>query len=158
MQRMVKQNGRAKSSHATDHRAWCRTRACLPIIGTSGADPKAIPMGYLTYDSVRLDLRVEDRVLAHLHIVIINKLRRGESFPFSWKDPTEVGDGRSSIWLYPTVPLHFKFSGSRQPQINKSWLEVLYRAAESGQGLRVLDEPVEQADSVLSDGDSHILG
>ena len=31
-------------------------------------------------------LMIDDRVLAHLQVVIINKLRRRESFTFTWRD------------------------------------------------------------------------
>jgi len=42
-------------------------------------------MGKLTYDST-LTVDFDDRVLAHLQLVIGAKLRRAESFYFSWRD------------------------------------------------------------------------
>ncbi|KFF58097.1 ATP-dependent DNA ligase, partial [Cryobacterium sp. MLB-32] len=42
-------------------------------------------MGKLTYDS-SLTADFDDRVLAHIQLVIGTKLRRGESFYFSWRD------------------------------------------------------------------------
>jgi hypothetical protein len=98
-------------------------------------------MGQLIYDGEVLDLRVDDRALTHLQIVIVNMLRREHRFVFSWKDDVVHGDGRSSIWLHPNVSLHFKFSGSRVPSINRSWLEDLYSAATSGSGLVLTPEP-----------------
>jgi len=44
-------------------------------------------MGYIVYDGGVLDFTVEDRLLAHLQIVIINKIHQNESFMFSWKEP-----------------------------------------------------------------------
>lgn len=111
-------------------------------------------MGLFIYDSQQLQLRLEDRTLAHLQIIIVNKLRNGDRFTFSWKDDPALGDGRSSIWLYPDVALHFKFSGSRPPSINRSWLEQLYKSAASGAGLVLSPEPAEQtSSSTLRDED-----
>jgi len=98
-------------------------------------------MGQLIYDGEVLDLRIDDRALTHLQIVIVNMLRREHRFVFSWKDDVVHGDGRSSIWLHPNVSLHFKFGGSRVPSINRSWLEELYAAATSGSGLVLTPEP-----------------
>ena len=74
-------------------------------------------MGKLAYDR-SLTIDFDDRTLAHLQIVIGMKMRRGESFYFSWKDDQQVGDGRTSIWLHPTIPLVYKYYGSRSPAIN----------------------------------------
>ena len=97
-------------------------------------------MGTLTYDS-KLTATFDDRVLAHLQIVIGAKLRRGESFFFSWKDDRRIGDGRTSIWLQPTIPLSFKYFGSRLPSINRLWVESLMTAANSANGLHISPEP-----------------
>jgi len=100
-------------------------------------------MGHLIYAGEQLDLTVDDRALTHLQIVIVNLLRREHRFVFSWKDDVLRGDGRSAIWLHPNVSLHFKFSGSRVPSINRSWLEELYAAATSGSGLVLTPEPAD---------------
>ncbi|OII14630.1 ATP-dependent DNA ligase [Curtobacterium sp. MCBA15_008] len=100
-------------------------------------------MGQLIYDGEALDLRIDDRALTHLQIVIVNMLRREHRFVFSWKDDVVHGNGRSSIWLHPNVSLHFKFGGSRVPSINRSWLEELYAAATSGAGLVLTPEPAD---------------
>lgn len=92
-------------------------------------------MGTLTYGSAVVDF--DDRLLAHLQIVIVNKLRRHESFAMSWRDSAEVGDGRSTIWLDPSIPLYFKFDGSRIPSIDRDWLERLAESASSSSGLIV---------------------
>lgn len=90
-------------------------------------------MGSLTYDRVTVEF--DDRILAHLQIVIVQKLRRGESFLLSWRNAAEAGDGRSSAWLHPAIPLYFKFSGGQPPTINPLWLAQLTRSANSSQGL-----------------------
>lgn len=98
-------------------------------------------MGHLIYDRHTAEVQMEDRLLAHLQIVMIAKLRRQESFAFSWKDPAQSGDGRSTVWLHPMVSLRFKFSGSRPPSINPAWVATLTASANSGSGLHVLPEP-----------------
>lgn len=85
----------------------------------------------------------EDRLLAHLQVVIANKLRRGESFLFTWRDDASVGEGRTSIWLNPSTSIAFKFHGSRQPALNRAWIEALAVTANSPGGLYVVPEPPE---------------
>ncbi|MFD1713330.1 ATP-dependent DNA ligase [Amnibacterium flavum] len=97
-------------------------------------------MGKLTYDST-LTVDFDDRVLAHLQLVIGAKLRRGESFFFLWKDDPQIGDGRSSLWMHPAIPLYFKFVGSRPPSINPEWVNALMLTANSAQGMRIVPEP-----------------
>ncbi|WP_326998991.1 DUF7882 family protein [Curtobacterium sp. Leaf261] len=100
-------------------------------------------MGYIVYDGDVLEFKVEDRLLAHLQIVIINKFRRNESMMFSWREPAETGDGRSTVWLAPSIGLRFKFAGGRPPAINPTWLAALYELADSGRGLHAVEEPVQ---------------
>lgn len=101
-------------------------------------------MGRLTYDSTTT-IEFNDRLLAHLQLVIGTKLRRNESFFFSWADDAAIGDGRNSVWVHASMPLRFRYEGSRRPVINRSWVERLMDAANSTEGLRVLPEPVEDA-------------
>ena len=91
----------------------------------------------MTYD--RTMVHIDDRTLAHLQIVIVNKLRRAESFVLSWRD-ADAGGGRNSIWLHPAVPLHFKFVGSRAPAINPDWIRQLTLSAQSPRGLVIIGE------------------
>ncbi|HWI32161.1 MAG TPA: ATP-dependent DNA ligase [Microbacterium sp.] len=96
-------------------------------------------MGRFIYDTIGNAIDIDDRTLAHLRIVIMNKLRRSESFMFD----VEVGDGsgRRSFWMHPSVPLQFQFFGSRSPQINRTWVEEMMLAASGPNGLTVLPEP-----------------
>lgn len=97
-------------------------------------------LGTLTYDST-LSADFDDRTLAHLQIVIGAKLRRNEAFYFSWKDDESIGDGRSVIWLHPTIPISFKFFGGRQPSINRAWIDELMLLANTPNGLHLVAEP-----------------
>lgn len=99
-------------------------------------------MGKMTYDSA-LTVEFDDRVLAHLQLVIGAKLRRGESFWFAWKDEASNGDGRTMLWVTPTISMAFKFYGSRPPTINRAWIEALMLTANSPAGLHVVAEPAD---------------
>jgi hypothetical protein len=98
-------------------------------------------MGTLYYGDARLPIEIEDRALAHVKLVVLAKLRRGEGFGFSWQYGTEGGGGRSTVWINPSVALQFEFDGSRQPLINRAWLEALTIASSSNIGLSVQPEP-----------------
>jgi hypothetical protein len=97
-------------------------------------------MGKLTYDST-MSADFDDRVLAHIQLVIGAKLRRGESFYFSWRDDPQIGDGRSTIWLNPGIPLAYKYFGGRMPALNRDWIEALMSTANSATGLQIVPEP-----------------
>lgn len=94
-------------------------------------------MGALTYNRVKIQF--DDRTLQHLQIVIIQKLRRGESFLLTWQISLESGGGRSSAWIHPHIPLYFEFSG-KPSSINPVWLAALSSSANSSRGLLVLGE------------------
>jgi hypothetical protein len=98
-------------------------------------------VGKLLYSTTSMQIDFDDRALAHLHIVIGAKLRRGEKFFFSWQDNVAVGSGRSSIWLEPSIPLYFKFSGSKPVAVNREWIELLVASSHSSAGLTFLPEP-----------------
>ena len=108
-------------------------------------------MGSLIYGMAGLEVSFDDRVLAHLEIVIGTKLRRRESFMLSWRDAVEVGDGRSSMWLDTAIPLYFRYSGSRVPLIDKEWLEELMAQASSTRGLVLGEDPATEQPLRTSD-------
>ncbi len=102
-------------------------------------------MGKLTYEGV-VKIDFEDRLLAHLQIVIGSKLRRGEAFHFSWRDDPSTGDGRTTIWVHPHASLVYKFYGSRRPALNMAWIDALTYTANSAAGLYIVPEPAERHD------------
>ncbi|SEN51425.1 MULTISPECIES: ATP-dependent DNA ligase [Cryobacterium] len=95
-------------------------------------------MGSLTYN--RVVVEIDDRTLAHLQLVIVQKLRRGESFLLSWQDSATAGSGRSSIWLNPAIPLYFTFASRHAATLNRQWIEDLSRSANSAPGLVIVSE------------------
>ena len=95
-------------------------------------------MGTLFYDGAKFEM--EDRLLAHLQVIISMKLRRSESFFLSWVQPHGDGGGRHSIWVGEGVPIRLHFDGSRPPAINRDWAETMALAANSSNGLIITDE------------------
>jgi hypothetical protein len=85
---------------------------------------------------------IDDRTLAHLRLVIMNKLRRNE--PFMFDADMSDASGRRSYWIGANVAVQFHFFGSRNAQINRSWVEDLIAEASSPNGLRILPEPTQR--------------
>lgn len=98
-------------------------------------------MGKLTYGVPSWSIEIDDRTLAHLRIVILTKLRRSESFSFTWDNDIEGGAARRSLWLHPAIPLEFEFYSGRAPGLNRAWVEALMSTANSLNGLVNLPEP-----------------
>lgn len=98
-------------------------------------------MGRLIYPGSLSGYEIDDRMLAHMRVVVMNKLRRGESFMLTV--PSQHGTGTVSMWLSPQIALQFE---ARQPQkapLNRLWLEILMHSADSIDGLHLIPEPEE---------------
>lgn len=95
-------------------------------------------MGTLRYDGREIEF--DDRLLTHLQVVIIQKFRKGEAFAMSWTRSLALGSGRCSVWMVPSLPVVFTFTGTRVPPINREWLHALSESAGSPHGLVVLAE------------------
>jgi hypothetical protein len=89
-------------------------------------------MGCIYYGARDTPFEFDDRVLAHLEAVIVSKLRRNESFAFSFHP------GPNVLWLSSSVSLQFAYS-SEKPPLNREWLQRLASAAERGT-LRIVPE------------------
>lgn len=101
-------------------------------------------VGHLTYAG-STEYQIDDRALAHLKAVVGAKLRRQECFFVSWTVEPGAGSGRVSLWFAPGVPLEFRFSGSRSPQLNGVWLEVMAEMANTARGLVLVSEAEAEA-------------
>ena len=104
-------------------------------------------MGSLIYGHPSIDIKLEDRVLAHLQLVFSEKLRRNEGFHFSWADHELNGGWRNIVWVHPAMPLYFRYAGSRVPSLNQNWLGDMSRDINSNAGLILRDEPRENGGS-----------
>jgi len=101
-------------------------------------------MGYLIYGS-GAEYEIDDRTLSHIKIAVVAKLRLQESFLINWVVPPEAGSGRVSIWLSPPIPLQFRFSGSKPPELNRTWLEALALSSHGARGMLVMPENEAEA-------------
>jgi hypothetical protein len=98
-------------------------------------------MGTLIYGNAGFSVDFDDRTLVHLQLVIGPKLRRQESFFFTWSNGVESGHGRTSLWMDRSVPMIFQCVDDTRYDINREWLELLSIAANSAQGLQLVAEP-----------------
>ena len=97
-------------------------------------------MGTLIYGPTATSIAIEDRDLAHLQTVILAKLRRSESFAFSWERPGEQGGAHTTLWMHPQMYLEFCYSSAKGPALNRNWVERLMARANSGSGLELVPE------------------
>lgn len=108
-------------------------------------------MGRFIYDG-STKVEVEDRALRHLQLVMTAKLRRGEPFPYTWKEDASIGGGQITVWLHAGSSMVFKYVGSRQPEINRAWVDALAYTANSPGGLYLVPEPAGSAVTGNLDG------
>jgi hypothetical protein len=92
-------------------------------------------MGSLFYGNTREPIEIPDRMLAHLKVVAATKLRRGESFTFTWQHAD--GAGRSTIWMQPAIALRFVFDSVEPEMLDSGYLKELAEQASSAHGVNV---------------------
>lgn len=97
-------------------------------------------MALLYYGGRSTPILFEDRLLAHLKVVIATKLRRHETFTLSWVHSDGEPRGRTTIWLHPSIPLRFVFDAPDPELLNDEWLRTLAIAASSTGGIQVSAE------------------
>jgi hypothetical protein len=94
-------------------------------------------MGVLRYHNE--DFEMDDRVLAHIQVILSAKMRRRESFFLSWESSSKSG-GSHMVWMHEAVPVHIQFSASRIPAVNREWINLLMKDATTGT-VHLGDEP-----------------
>lgn len=104
-------------------------------------------MGTLHYGTSVDPIIIEDRLLAHLKVVIATKLRRNESFTVSWRHPEDQPAGRSTIWLHPSIPLRFVFEDPEPAVLDREWIEQLAHSANSSGGILLIADYFEHDSS-----------
>lgn len=90
-------------------------------------------MGRFIYGSDHQAFDLDDRTLAHLRVVVMNKLRRRESFMLQF--PSPHGVGWHSLWVGHAVPVMFHFYGGRPPALDVELVEQMIRDASGPDGL-----------------------
>jgi len=92
-------------------------------------------VGYLYYGSESQPVEFPDRVLAHIRVLATSKLRRGECFTMTWRHQSTTGEGRTSIWMQPAIPMKFVFDSAEAQQLDPDYLQKLAREASTGNGV-----------------------
>ncbi|MCW2163560.1 hypothetical protein B0I12_000686 [Microbacterium hydrothermale] len=100
-------------------------------------------MAKLFYGTTTEPIQIDDRLLAHVKVVVATKLRRGESFTLSWVHGADQPVGRSTIWLQPSIPLRFVFDSEQPEALDQNLLKRMANDANSSRGLS-LDIAVEE--------------
>lgn len=98
-------------------------------------------MGTLEYVTSQHIAEIDDRTLAHLQIVICNKLRRAERFTLRLAPQDGISGPVTVLWLDGSLPLIFTYTQPARHTINPAWLHLLADAAASNAGLWVIPEP-----------------
>ncbi|WP_440710202.1 DUF7882 family protein [Herbiconiux sp. YIM B11900] len=101
-------------------------------------------MGLLTYGSNGVEIEFEDRLLAHLQVVISSKLRRGEGFTLGFC--SNDGRGPRALWIGQGIPLMYQYGGTRPPTLNTRWLNDMVARAGTSNGLLIAPEPEPDPD------------
>lgn len=92
-------------------------------------------MAHLYYGAETRPAEIPDRVLAHVKVVAATKLRRGESFLLTWRHGTGEGEGRTSLWMQPSIPLRFVFDHGEPETLDAEYLRALANEATSSRGI-----------------------
>jgi hypothetical protein len=110
-------------------------------------------MGTMTYAS-HVTFEFDDRVLAHVELAILIKLRRREAFLFSWRDGLLDGGGRTAVWIHPAVGLRFQYRERPPGPVDRRWVDALLASAASPGGMVLVAQPergpAHQGDPVLT--------
>lgn len=94
-------------------------------------------MGKLYYGADTQAIIIPDGLLSHIKVVAATKLRRNESFTFSWVHAPGEPVGRSTLWLQPAIPMRFVFDSAEPEQLDPATLRNLAEQAASSAGMRV---------------------
>ncbi|MFC4242664.1 hypothetical protein ACFOYW_04700 [Gryllotalpicola reticulitermitis] len=95
-------------------------------------------MGVLHYGT--RDFTLDDRLLAHLQVVIALKLRRSESFFLAWTDKPDTDGGRFVVWIDNGIPIFCEYEAAGIPSINRDWIDALAASAATNYGLQITPE------------------
>ena len=94
-------------------------------------------MGTLHFGSTRTPLHLDDRLLAHLEIVITSKLRRGEGLLLWWVQPGDDTPRRGACWITSATELLYLFDSVDVVAIDRDELERLSVESNSSRGIQL---------------------
>lgn len=107
-------------------------------------------MGKLYYGYGSEPLNISDRLLAHIRVVAMTKLRRQESFPLTWLHGEGEEGGRTTMWIHAAIPLKFVFDCEKSEAVDRAILQQLVDEANTTAGMvigggdtREVERPVD---------------
>lgn len=98
-------------------------------------------MGTFWYGQLGEPCTIEDRLLLHLQVIIVTKLRRGERFLFRCDTDEHIRCG-DSFWMSPDIPVRFAFDRPTAGTLDSAWLTQLAHVANTTAGLWLVPEPI----------------
>ncbi|EYT57694.1 MULTISPECIES: DUF7882 family protein [Microbacterium] len=90
-------------------------------------------MGQFSYAGGSVVVDVDDRVLSHLRLVTVTKLRRAESFPLTL--PLADG-GTETLWMHASIPMRFTVEVD-EVELQRPMLVKMMSAASGAGGLNL---------------------
>ena len=90
-------------------------------------------MGCLTIAGLAT-IELDDDLTAHLHAVLVAKLRRNEPVLLEW---TGTGEHAQQVWVHPSAGVLASYDLPRPPDLDRLWLDRLMVAANSVSGISI---------------------
>jgi hypothetical protein len=85
-------------------------------------------------------IHLDDDVLAHVHAVIISKLRVREPVSIAWVSEEGL---RDEVIVNPSTTVVATFESATPPKLDRAWLNRLMMAANSVRGLNLTPQLVQ---------------
>jgi hypothetical protein len=85
-------------------------------------------------------IRLDDDVLAHVHAVVISKLRVREPVSIAWVSEEGL---RDEIIVNPSTTVVARYDSATTPRLDRAWLNRLMMAANSVRGLNLTPQLVQ---------------
>ena len=85
-------------------------------------------------------IHLDDDVLAHVHAVIISKLRVREPVSIAWVSEAGL---RDEIIVNPSTTVVAQYDSATTPRLDRAWLNRLMMAANSVRGLNLTPQLVQ---------------
>src|SRR6478735_5944723 len=79
-------------------------------------------MGRLAFGSETVTF--DDRLLGHLEVVMVAKLRRREPFILTWTVDPSLGSGRVSRWVGVSTSWDIRYHSRAIGPINPAWIDA----------------------------------
>lgn len=124
--------------------AWVFDHAhpgCIPVTGGLPDSPasEGPSLGNLMLGRI-VTIELPDDVLAHVHAVIIAKLRVREPVIVGW---VAEGGHHDEVMVNPTMPILARYETDDEPRLDRRWMNRLMVAANAVRGLQLDPELID---------------